>query len=464
MTIRTRITLFVAGAGFIASLLFSVVVFLELVEEPIEILDEVLKEEAYAITAMLVSVQGDSKSAFSNFAQAAVYSYWIEIYDQETSRLLYQSRLAQSVTLPPVTPGGSTIANDVIVPPGLIKIEEEESEEVTFRIRTFSIALRGRTYRVQIARPMENLEEDIWELFLVIVSGLVFSTLALVAISRFVAGKILHPIGAMKDLAQDISEKNLHRRIPTGKGRDEFSELAKTINRMLDRLQYSFTRQRDFLFDTSHELKTPLTTIRLAIDEISAHDGEDLPSFARENFLQLKNQVLRMDKLVKDLLSLSSLETLTRIDPLPVQLSKLLSDLVEEYQLMADARKIHITVRLDNQFLVQGDGEKLRRSFSNIIDNAIKYNVDGGQIEVIGSESANEVTIAVTNTGPGVAQVDAGKVFDQFYRAERSRSTPHGGFGLGLAIVKRIVELHGGNVTFESKPDDWTRVSVSLPR
>lgn len=463
MTVKTRITFFVAGAGFIASLLFSMVVFFSLVEEPVELLDTVLKEEAYGITRMFVNVQRGLKSAPFNSTLPAADSSWVKIYDQETSRLIYQSRLAQSVALPPVALGSSTIAN-VIVPPGLIKLEEDERREVTFRIRAFSILMEGRSYGVQIAWPMENLAEDIWELFFVIATGLFFSTLALVAISRFVADKILYPIGAMKDLAQDISEKNLYRRIPAGKGQDEFSELAKTINRMLDRLQYSFIRQRDFLFDTSHELKTPLTTIRLAVDEISAHYGEDLPSFAKENFIQLKNQVLRMEKLVKDLLSLSSLESLTRIDPKPVHLSKLLSNLVEEYQLMADARKIRMVVRLRGQLFIPGDGEKLKRTFSNIIDNAIKYNVDGGQIEVIGNESAKECTIAVTNTGPGVAGADVEKVFEQFYRVERSRSFRHGGFGLGLAIVKRIVELHGGRVRFESISDDRTRVSVYLPR
>jgi two-component system OmpR family sensor kinase len=463
MTVKTRITLFVAGAGFIASLLFSMVVFLELVEEPIELLDTVLKEEAYGIIGMLVNGQKDSKSTSFSSVMPAVYSYWIRIYDQQTKRMIYQSNLAQSVALPQVATGGSTFAK-VTVPPGLIEMEEPSSAETTFRIRTFAIVQEGRTYKVQIARPMENLQEDIWELFFVIVSGLIFSTLALVAISHFVAGKILHPIGAMKDLAQDISEKNLHQRIPVGQGQDEFSELAKTINRMLDRLQYSFARQRDFLFDTSHELKTPLTTIRLAVDEISAYDSENLPSFAKENFLQLKNQVLRMEKLVKDLLSLSSLETLTRIDPKPVHLSTLLSDLVAEYQLLADARNILMIGRLGDKLLVQGDGEKLRRAFSNIIDNAIKYNVDGGRVEVIGDESANGFTIAVTNTGPGVAEADVEKVFEQFYRVERSRSMQHGGFGLGLAIVKRIVELHGGKVKLESKPDVLTRVTIHLPR
>jgi len=463
MTVKTRITLFISGAGFIASLLFSIVVFYELIEQPFELLDTVLKEEAYRTTGMILKRQKESESAPLDSAAPAMYTYWIEIYEQGTNRMLYQSGLAKSVKLSPVNPSSSAIAS-VTIPPGQINLGQNKSQEVTFRVRTFLLTLEGRTFIVQIARPMEKLEEEIWELVIGIFSGLIFSTLALIAISRFMAGKILQPIGAMKDLAQEISEKNLDQRIPAGEGRDEFNELARTINRMLDRLQYSFARQRDFLFDTSHELKTPLTTMRLAMDEICIYDGEKLPSFAEENLFRLSNQVLRMERLVKDLLNLSSLETLTSIDPKPVHITKLLSSLAAEYQFLADAHNIKIGIRLPNRLVIQGDAEKLNRALSNILDNALKYNVDGGRIEVMGDQSAAELTITVTNTGPGVAEAEIPKVFDQFYRVEKSRSLRYGGSGLGLAIVKKIVELHGGKVKFESQQGDWTRVTVCLPR
>lgn len=232
---------------------------------------------------------------------------------------------------------------------------------------------------------------------------------------------------------------------------------------MLDRLQDSFARQRDFLFDTSHELKTPLTTMRLAVDEICADNGENLPPYARRNLRRLRNQVLRMERLVKDFLNLSSLETLTGIDPKPVLVTELLSSLANEYRFLADAHKVKIDVRLPDRLVTQGDAEKLNRAFSNILDNALKYNVDGGRIEVTGDQSGVELTITVSNTGPGVPEDEIPKVFGQFYRVEKSRSIQHGGTGLGLAIVKRIVELHGGTVRFESRPEAWTRVTVHLP-
>ena len=463
MTVRTRITLLIVGAGFIASLLFSAVIFLELIEQPIEIMDTMLEEEAHSLAGMVLNRQKALASSPQDFKARALSTYWVEIYEQSDHSLLFRSKLARSIRLSPVAPGSDAIVR-VHVAPDNANPGKGINRNVLFRVKTFLIKLEGRSFIVQIARPMEKLEDEILELVLGIISGLILSTLALIAISRFVAGKILKPVGDMKNLTREISEKNLEQRIPTGAGQDEFNELARTINSMLDRLQHSFTRQRNFLFDTSHELKTPLTTMRLAIDGVCPDGVEKLPVATRDNLLQLKHQVLRMERLVKDLLNLSALETLTRIDPKPVCLADILSALAADYQIMADARQIHITLDLDPALVVPGDREKLNRAFSNILDNAIKYNCDGGRVTVNGSQSGTAVTLCVANTGPGVAGDEIPKVFDQFYRVEKSRSSRYGGFGLGLAIVKRIIELHGGSVVLESRRDDWTRLTVQLPK
>ena len=457
MTVKTRITLFVTGTGFIASLLLSLVVFAQLIEEPIELLDSVLKEEATATARMLDKRLHQSEQL--NSMVTPVYPYWIKIYNQSTHQILYQSELSNLIALDPLDPGSSAIVN-AVVPIGLIHLEEDNGQEMSFRVRTYSIAVKDRTLIVQIARPMENLTEDIWELFFIIVSALVFSTLALIAISRIVATKILKPIVTMKQLAQDISERNLGQRIPTGDGHDEFSELSRTINRMLDRLQYSFARQRDFLYDTSHELKTPLTTMRLAIEQICSYDDETLQPFEQENLCRLNNQVLRMERLVKDLLKLSSLETLTGIDPKPVNITELLSSLSMEYRFLADANNIQLETHLPEQLMILGDADKLNRAFSNILDNALKYNMDGGRINLSGNQSDSEVKITISNTGPGVPADEIPKVFEQFYRVEKSRSIQYGGSGLGLTMVKKIVALHGGKINFESQQGAWTRVTI----
>jgi signal transduction histidine kinase len=460
MTVKTRITFFITGAGFIASLLFSVVVFSEFVEQPFELMDAVLKEEAYQMAWGFLEADGKEGPVVP--VDHIMAAYWIQIHEEGIDRLVYQSPSAKAIQLAPVRPGSSATVN-VPVPAGQNLPGQGNRNDMTFRVKSFRFLVKGKPLIVQIARPMEKLKEEIRDMAVGIVFGLILSTLALVVISRFVAGRILRPISTMKDLAQDISEKNLDQRIPAGKGHDEFSELAKTINRMLDRLQYSFARQRDFLFDTSHELKTPLTTMRLAVDEICTGDRENLPAFVAENLDRLNHQVWRMERLVKDLLNLSSLETLTRINPVPIQITDMLAFLAKEYQFLADARDIKIQVRLPEDLVIQGDGEKLNRAFSNILDNALKYNVDGGWIEVTGRLSAGELVITIKNSGPGLTGADIPKAFDQFFRVEKSRSEAHGGSGLGLAIVKRIVALHRGNVTLESEQGAWTRITVRLP-
>lgn len=463
MSVKKRIALLVAGSGFLASLLFSVVVFYELIEQPFDLLDTALEEEAHrAFETIKMREQGTGADAILAVIRKDD-STWIRIYEKGSGRVMYQSDLARQVTLPRVEPGSRVVA-DAAVPSDRIDLGQGGSREVSFRIRSFAETLHGRELTVQIGLPMVKLKEEIHELVLGLAVGLVFSSLALIGLSYFVAGRILKPIGAMRDLAHRISERNLDERIPVEPTRDEFNELAGTINRMLDRLQYSFARQREFLFDTSHELKTPLTTMRLAIGEICASkDMDGFPPSSRENLLRLNDQVLRMERLVKDLLNLSSLEALTGINPKTVSLPGLLSALVSEYRYLADAREIEIGVRLPDRSVISGDEEKLRRAFSNILDNALTYNVEGGRVEVSLDRSAGELAISVTNTGPGVPEDEVSKVFQQFYRVEKSRSMKHGGSGLGLAMVNRIVELHGGTVAFEGEPGGLTTVTVRLP-
>lgn len=454
MTVRRRIMLLIVGTGLVSGFLFSGVVFYEFVEQSFRLLDSMLEEEAYKVIELLEHEKGQPNLHIDE-------GYWIVIYDRQSSKVIFRSKLADFVRLPSVKPSSAVTIRDVVVNDASGKSKVE-----AFRLRAFPVFLGDKDYIVQVGRSLGKVEEEIRELVWGIPLGLIFSVLILILISHFVTGKILKPIGQMKDLARDISEKNLEQRLPVNEQGDEFNELAMTINQMLDRLQYSFMRQRNFLFDTSHELKTPLATIRLAIGEISSSDMDSLSPSIRDNLLRLNNQVLRMERLVKDLLDMSSLETLSGLDLKPVHLTELLSALIEDYQLLSDARSIMMEVNLPENLWVKGDEEKLRRAFSNLLDNAIKYNEDGGQIVIRAEREVAEtavIVVIIENTGPGVPEEDLPKVFDQFYRVEKSRSLDYGGSGLGLSIVKRIIELHKGKVDIESKPGVRTRVIVRMP-
>jgi signal transduction histidine kinase len=315
-----------------------------------------------------------------------------------------------------------------------------------------------------VARPIEYLEEEILETIRELVAGLVFSILLLLAISYFMAGFILKPIRMMNQQAVDISDKHLDRRLPVSDSRDEFNALARTLNQVFDRLQHAFIRQKRLLADASHELKTPLTMMRLALDKIRSDHNETHFDPQAKSHERMTEQVLRMERLVRGLLDLSALEIEAVAAKKPTDIAGILTSLITDYRPMAELRNIQVNINLPEPLKIEGDEEKLNRAFSNIIDNAVKYSVDGGQIEISGVHSSTDLAITISNLGQGVSETQIPKVFDQFYRVEQSRSLKHGGSGLGLSIVKRIIELHGGDVKFKSRQNGWTRVTVTLPR
>lgn len=465
MTVRKKIALLITGAGFLSSLIFSCIILWEVIEQPFRIIDSELEAVSQRTVPIVLKGEASWKKGDmipNEFLFMGDDRYWLKIYDQAAGKLIYQSRLAELVNIKEPAPGSSA-TESVIISRNKIDLRQDRGNEVTFRVRNSIISLDGKAFLVCAARPMEKLEEELWDIFIGVVSSLVFSVLVLMAISYFVAGYILKPVQVMNDQVRDITEKHLDRRIPVGGDPDEFNTLARTLNQVFERLQHVFIRQKQLLADASHELKTPLTMMRLALDETRSSQDENFSGLQTQNLVWLTEQVLRMERLVKNLLDLSSLEITGDISKDHLDMAKLLISLIEDYHFLTDLRNIKISVSLPRQLLTEGNAENLNRAFSNILDNALKYNVEEGQVEVAGEQSESGLTIMVSNTGPGVSETEIGKVFDQFYRVDQSRALQHGGAGLGLAIVKRIIELHNGKIKFESNPGDWTRVTVFLP-
>jgi signal transduction histidine kinase len=461
MKVRLKISLLITAAGFLSSLVFSCIILWEMLEQPFRIIDSELK--TIATQAIYIVSKKNREKISDLYSYIGDKHYWLAIYDPKSGKEIYLSHLARMIKIPKPVPGSSTTAS-VIIPQEKIDLGQDRKNEVTFRIITFKIPFGGKTFLVTAARPIEKLEEELWDILIGVVSGLIFSVFLLIAISYFFAGFILKPIKIINKQARDISEKNLNRRIPVSGSSDEFDILAKTLNQVFDRLQHAFLRQKRLLADASHELKTPLTMMRLALDEIRSAQDKTPSKLQDETLRRLTEQVLRMDRLIKSLLDLSKLEIEAHIVKVELDLVSLLKSLLDDYLPLAQERNIYIKQCFPSSLKVFGDSEKLYRAFSNILDNAIKYNFDGGRIEVSGEQFNTYITIKVANTGPGVPESENHKVFEQFYRGEKSRSIQHGGTGLGLAIVKRIVELHSGEIDFKSQQGGWTVVTVRLPR
>ncbi len=461
MTIRWKISLLITITGFAASLVFSCFIVRELLEQPFRIMDSDLG--TMARRAVHIVYEKEKSAQLDAPFLIGDKRYWLKVWEKDRDKLIYTSDLARLVEIPEPAPGtGITVSLDISR--DKIYLGREKERDITFRVRKEKISYNGKTFFVTVGRPMERLEEELRETFVGIIGGLIFSVLLLLGTSYFVAGLILKPVKIIGDQARDISERHLDLRIPVTGRRDEFNALAETLNQVFNRLQRAFMQQRRLIADASHELKTPLTMMRLSVDEMRSQYGEDPSGPQARDIGRMTGQVLRMERLVKNLLDLSSLEIESTIAVKPVNVASVLEALLEDYRFLAETKDIGIKDALAPGLLIHGDEERLNRAFSNIIDNALKYNVYGGWVEVQGDALEEKIRITVTNSGPGVPEDKFQKVFDRFYRVEASRSHRHGGSGLGLAIVKRIIELHEGTVGLESDAGTWTRVVVTLPK
>jgi two-component system, OmpR family, sensor kinase len=470
MKIRHRIMLWVAGAGLLSSLAFSLVVFLEMRELPLEMMDSQLQAEASAVVRQLsVQLSGQlskaQKPLTGEQAKTLFISsehYWIKVYD-EYQRPVYQSDLSRAADIPLYRDKGEEayMVSAPISRKGT-GLHQNSENEVMFRVRVMMETIAGSSYLVQIARPMEDINEETFDLLGTIGIGLAVSIALLVGLSYMLAGQIVKPIAVINRLSSDINGNTLERRIPLGKSRDEIYELADRLNQMFDRLQFSFARQKQFLADAAHELKTPIAMLRLFFDE--ALQGLDLPESFQQKLDAQGRNVLRMDRLVKTLLELSILEIKTPLALEPFNLTDLARSVQEDFAPLMEIARIRPESKMPQEIEIWGDKDKIRRALINIFDNAIKYNKEDGRIEFAVIEKKEGIHLSLYNTGIGIPKEKLSKVFDAFYRVDKSRSTESGGAGLGLSIVREIVRLHQGEISIDSQQGLWTRVDIFLPQ
>jgi two-component system phosphate regulon sensor histidine kinase PhoR len=222
--------------------------------------------------------------------------------------------------------------------------------------------------------------------------------------------------------------------------------------------------RRDFVANVSHELRTPLTAIRGYIEALSE---PDTPPKDSQRFLEIiMRHALRMERMVKDLLRLARLDARQELpETVACQTRSLVLSVANDLAQILDERQQRVSIAMAPEAdSVQADPAKLHDILRNLIENASTYGPRGSEIAVHGSLAGDDVVIQVDDTGPGIPESDLGRVFERFYRVDKSRTRDPGGTGLGLAIVKHLTELHGGTVWAENRPDGGARFSLKLPR
>jgi two-component system sensor histidine kinase MtrB len=320
--------------------------------------------------------------------------------------------------------------------------------------------------------PLNFQEETLAKLsnFLLIVgAGLLAAVVILAAIS---IGRVLKPIQRARDVAEEIAAGNLAARIPQATSQDDFGKLAESFNRMTDNLaqkigelEHVGSLQARFVSDVSHELRTPLATVRMAADYIHAARA-GLPPDAQRAAVLLERELERFENLLEDLLEISRFDAgVINLEPVEVDLSGLLDEVVDALDPIAHGRKVDVALEVDRsqgQPLVAADPRRLDRVFSNLVKNAIEHTVEGG-VRIWVGRRARDVVVTVADEGEGIPAEDLPHIFERFYRADVHRARTLGGTGLGLAIALENVNLHRGSIDVQSEVGQGSTFTVTLP-
>ena len=282
----------------------------------------------------------------------------------------------------------------------------------------------------------------------------------------FLASRALKAIDLISVTAAKISQSNLSQRIKINKGReDEIGRLVKTLNSLLDRLENSFYRQKQFNADVSHELKTPISVIKAQIEE--AIDSEKkLTSDQKNILLTIKKQIEQMNQLVSQMLLLAKVDGKNiKPDKEEFDLNVVVDAVIEEMNNLASEKNISIKkeIREGQEFRMKADLSLITQLLLNLIDNALKYSKDSGKIKIILTKLDGFYRLNIIDNGIGIAEEDLDDIFKRFYRVDKSRSREYGGTGLGLSICSWIVKIHGGEINIKSSLKKGSNFEILLP-
>lgn len=282
-----------------------------------------------------------------------------------------------------------------------------------------------------------------------------------VALSLVFSQALTRRIAQLLGAIRIVREGQYNHRVQM-RGRDELSQLAGEFNALTDRLQTTEEVRRRFVSDASHELKTPLASIRLLSDSILQNNHID-PATVQEFVGDIGDEAARLQRITEHLLTLTRLDAETQIRTEPVAVAEVARRVEHMLEPLARAVDVELAFSLEEGLWVQATRDDLYQILFNLVENSIKYNLPGGRVDVTAKTIGDRLILTVEDTGVGIPEEDIDKVFDRFYRVDKARSRAAGGTGLGLSIVRDTVRRHGGTVQAQRRSPEGTRFVVSFP-
>jgi len=315
---------------------------------------------------------------------------------------------------------------------------------------------------VLLVGSIEDIFTSVSEIEQKLIMYTVLTTLVMAVLVFAVSQVLIDPLSSILNVVQKMSDGHLDQRIELN-GHDEYAKLGHAFNEMADKLEKVDKTRQEFVSNVSHELKTPLSSIKVLSESILLQ--EDIPIQMYQEFLQdINSEVDRMTRVVNDLLQLVLLDQGgSGLNIGSININALVADILKRLGPLAEQKNIDFIYEDVRDVTIEADEMKITSAVSNLVDNAVKYTGNGGTVKVIVDADHQNAFITVADTGIGIKEEDQSKIFDRFYRVDKTRDRETGGTGLGLAITYATVRLHNGAIKVTSKENEGTSFLIRVP-
>ena len=396
-----------------------------------------------------LSLFGDSFSVLTELTTPGNLEHWaspstyIEVDTPQGYSIAKSTNMGSATLGPSPNPRRSAV---------VYSVEDTPLGEVF--VRDESIRYPGVALTVKVGESL-NLYYQILGRIRELLGLIVILSAILVALGSYaLSSSALEPIDRLIGAMREIRTDQLDRRVGWTERPDELGQLARTFDAMLDRIEEGFARERQFISDASHELKTPLTVINANAQMLERWADKD-ETIRSDSLRAIREESAALSRMINGMLVLAKAESGDGIPREPVALDRVVAEAVRLGKLRADEKGLALELRSETapgEPMVFGDANLLRQLVSNLVDNAIKF-TETGRIDVRLAAPDGRAIVEVADTGVGIEQDELERVFDRFYRTDKSRNRAVPGTGLGLAIVRDVAEIYGGRVTLEESED-----------
>jgi heavy metal sensor kinase len=457
-----KITLWYLFTFFIMILIIFFFMYVRLRHHLIKEIDRLLEDESREFAAEISENRMDIREAMRDYEDDVLVRKASPIYarvlDTDGTIIVASKNFAEVAH-----PLDHEKLGSIVIGGKHVETVQGPGRRTPFRLLAVHLRLNGEfDYIIQIGTRMSSMRKTLsnfrHNLLIAIPIMLVFGTLG----GWLLARRSLSPIAQIAETARRITASNLGDRLKPRQSDDELDHLIKTLNEMISRLEESFKRISQFTADASHELRTPISSMRGEAELVLSK-----PRPIEEYQRVLANYIEKLDlvtKMINDLILLLKFDSdEAGLEMAPIKLNELLVNLRELFGVLAEQKGIEFTSDEIEEADVLGDRTRLQQLFTNLIDNAVKFTHPGGRIDVSLRKNEEIARVSISDTGIGIPEEEFEHIFERFYRVDKSRARESGGTGLGLSICQWIAKAHHGKIEVESELGKGSRFTVSLP-